>query len=154
MDMTMNNEVRGYGAAPTPTVDMTQAVTPSVTTVSDLEKYAKGTIVQLPEFGEGQPFVARMRRPSMLALVKSGKIPNSLLIPANELFQSGVGSYDADNKDSLKQVFEVIDVIIEASLIEPSYAQVKQIGIELTDEQRIAIFSYSQQGVKALESFR
>lgn len=166
MDMAMNNNMSGNSmnnmnmgyqqaqVSPMGTVDMTRATTPSVTTVQDLEAYASGTIVQLPEFGEGQPFIARMRRPSLLALVKQGKIPNSLLISANELFQSGVGSYDSDNQDSLKQIFDVIDIIIEASLIQPSYAQIKTAGIELTDEQRIAIFSYSQQGIRALESFR
>ena len=42
----------------------------------------------------------------------------------------------------------------KASLEEPSFDDIKEAGLELTDEQMMAIFSYSQEGVKALESFR
>lgn len=131
-----------------------QTTPQAVTTVADLEKYAQGTAVALPDFAEGQPFVARMRRPSMLALVKQGAIPNSLLVTANELFQEGVGAYDSENKEALAEIFNVVEIIAEASLIQPSYDDIKRVGLQLTDEQLLAIFSYSQQGVSALESFR
>lgn len=170
MDTIMNNGMvnnmqaaapMGVASQPVPTAPQTireaapiQTVAQSVTTVKDLEKYAQGTIVALPDFAEGQPFVARMRRPSMLALVKQGAIPNSLLVTANELFQDGVGMYDSENKDALSEIFNVVEIIAEASLIQPSYEDIKRAGLQLTDEQLLAIFSYSQQGVSALESFR
>ena len=98
--------------------------------------------------------MARLTRPSMLAMVKEGKIPNTLLTSANEIFQNGVGSYDSEDKDALKELFDVIEIICEASLLEPTLSDIKNAGITLTDEQMMFIFSYAQQGVKALESFR
>jgi hypothetical protein len=123
-----------------------------VTSIQDLQKYAQGTVVELPPFAEGQPFVARLRRPSMMALVKSGKIPNSLLSTANSLFLRG--GVDSQDEASMSQLFDLFDIICESCFMEPTYQQVKDSGIELTDDQYMFIFQFSQEGVKALESFR
>ncbi len=126
-----------------------------ITSFEELQSYAQGDIVELPPFSQDRPFVAKLTRPSMMELVKNGKIPNSLLKSANELFSSGiVGAFDENREDALSQLFEVIDVICEASFVEPTYQQIKDSGIKLTDEQLMFIFNYSQAGVKALESFR
>ena len=127
----------------------------NITSFEELKKYSEGEIVELPPFAEGQPFVARIKRPSMMGLVKNGKIPNKLLISANNLFSSGVGgAFDKENEESLKNMFDMFDVICEASFVEPNYTQIKESGIELTDEQYFFLFNYSQQGVNALEPFR
>lgn len=123
-----------------------------VTSLTSLEQYAKGQVVQLPSFAEGQPFVARLRRPSLLILIKSGKIPNTLLATANSLFAGD--DINTKNPSALADVVGVMDVICEASFLEPSWNQLKDAGIELTDEQYMAVFNYSQQGIKALEPFR
>lgn len=127
---------------------------PKLTSIADLREYSKGTIVTLPEFGEGQPFVARVRRPSMLVLAKQGKIPNSLLMTANELFSGGGGGIDPDNEKLLSEMYDVCMIICEACLIEPSLKDIQDAGMELSDDQIMAIFNYTQNGVKALESFR
>lgn len=122
------------------------------TSFEQLQEYAKGTLVELPEFSEGQKFFARLRRPSMLVLAKTGKIPNRLLNTANKLFmESGITPED---EAFMPEAFEVFDAILEASFVEPTYKQIKESGIELTDEQMMFVFSYTQQGVKALERFR
>lgn len=126
----------------------------AITSFSDLQSYAKGTIVRLPDFAEGQPFVARVKRPSMLVLAKSGKIPNTLLNAAGTLFAEGGSGLDADNPNMLKDMYEVCRVICEASLVEPTVSDIESAGMELTDEQIMAIFNYTQVGVKALENFR
>lgn len=126
----------------------------NVTSVSELKKYAKGSIVELPPFADGQPFVARMKRPSMLKLIKEGTIPNTLLVKANELFANTQQAFDPDNEDTMQEVFDIIDIIAEASFVEPTYSEIKESGIDLTDDQLMFIFNYSQRGVKALESFR
>ena len=126
-----------------------------ITSIEALRKYAQGDIVELPPFAEGMPFVARIQRPSLMNLVKQGKIPNSLLKNANELFSSGIdGAFDEDNEAALSQMFEIMDTICEASFLEPTYQQIKEAGVQLTDEQLMFIFNYSQAGVRALESFR
>jgi len=123
-----------------------------VTSISDLQKYAEGQIIELPAFAEGQPFFARLRRPSMMVLVKSGKIPNSLVKTANSLFFSS----RVDDKDErvMTDIFSVLDALCEASFVEPTYKEIQEAGVELTDDQMMFIFNYTQQGVKALDSFR
>lgn len=130
---------------------MEQKILP-ITPLESLQEYARGAVVQLPSFSEDQPFVARLRRPSMMALAKSGKIPNSLLNTANSLFM-GKGM-DSNNEGALKEVLSIVDILCDAAFVEPTYSQLKEAGVELTDEQYMAVFNYTQQGVKALEPFR
>ena len=125
-----------------------------ITSVTDLQRYAEGTVIRLPDFAEGQPFVARIRRPSLLVLAKSGKIPNSLLTTAGELFAKGGGGLDSDNVNMLSDMYNIMHIICEAALIKPTLAEIESAGIQLSDDQMMAIFNYAQTGVKALESFR
>lgn len=152
----MNNNMYGFGYG-----QQSTQVTPvncdklmHITTVSDLQSYAAGTIVRFPDFGDGQPFVARVRRPSMLVLAKQGKIPNTLLAAAGELFSKGGGGLDADNENMLSDMYSIMDVIANAALIQPSMREIREAGLELSDDQMMAIFNYTQTGVRALESFR
>lgn len=127
-----------------------------VTSIEELKKIAKGEVVELPPFAEGMPFVARLKRPSMLALAKRGKIPNSLLTSANKLFVGGVPQAVKNTEDDemMDELFGILDVICEEAFVEPTMKDLKDNGIELTDEQYMAVFTYTQQGVKSLENFR
>lgn len=127
--------------------------TEQVTSLEQLKQYANGNIVRLPDFAEGQPFVAKLKRPSILGMAKQGKIPNSLLVKTNELFVQS-GSLDTEENSMMQEIYDVIDLIASETFVEPTYDEIKSTGIELTDEQMMFIFNYSQQGVKALESFR
>lgn len=126
----------------------------NVTSITDLHRYASGTVVRFPDFAEGQPFVARVRRPSMLVLAKSGKIPNALLTTAGELFAKGGSSLDTDDKNMLSNFYDTCRIICEAALIQPTLADIEGAGMYLSDDQLMAIFNYTQTGVKALDSFR
>ena len=90
----------------------------------------------------------------MLVLAKQGKIPNSLLTQAGELFTKGGAGIDADNENMLSDMYDICHVICEAALIQPTLAEIESVGIELSDDQMQAVFNYTQTGVKALESFR
>lgn len=125
-----------------------------VTSIDQLKVMAGGEIVKLPPFIQGQDFYAKLRRPSMLKLVQSGKIPNSLLRTANMLFSGGVDKELDRDDEFMKDMFDLIDVLAESVFIEPSWAELKQAGIELTDEQYMFIFNYTQEGIKAVEPFR
>lgn len=125
-----------------------------ITSVTDLQSYAAGVIVRFPDFSEGQPFVARVRRPSMLVLAKSGKIPNTLLTAAGELFSKGGAGLDADNERMLGDMYDIMRIICEAALVQPTLKEIESAGVSLSDDQMMAIFNYTQAGVKALTSFR
>lgn len=124
----------------------------NVTNITDLQSYAQGTVVRFPDFAEGQPFVARVRRPSMLVLAKQGKIPNTLLNAAGELFSKG--GVNSTSENMLGDMYDICEIICEASLVQPTFQQIKEAGMALSDDQVMAIFNYTQVGVKALESFR
>lgn len=125
-----------------------------VTTMDEMREYAKGTVVELPPFAEGQPFVARVRRPSILALAKAGKIPNQLLTKAGKLFNSGAAGLDADDENMLTDVYDIAMTIVKAALVSPTVEEIADAGLELSDNQIMAIFSYTQTGIEALKSFR
>lgn len=127
-----------------------------VTSIAQLKSYANGELVELPPFAQGQPFVARLKRPSLFKLVKCGKIPNSLVVQANKLFTGGTASVrsQAVNEDMMDGLFAILDVVCEDSLVEPTYKQVRDAGLDLTDQQKMFVFNYSQNGVEALSSFR
>lgn len=125
----------------------------NITSMSDLQSYAAGIVVRFPDFAEGQPFVARVRRPSLLVLAKQGKIPNTLLTAAGDLFNNGGTGSKADD-DTLGDMYDICKIVCEACLIQPTMQEIESAGIEITDEQLMAIFNYSQVGVKALTNFR
>ena len=125
----------------------------TVTTIYDLQEYSRGQIVKLPDFAEGQPFVARMRRPSLLVMAKKGKIPNKLLATATDLFNGG-DSHNANTDSILSDTYDVCEAIAEAALVEPTMEEIKNAGLELSDNQLIAIFNYAQRGIEALNNFR
>lgn len=144
----------GYGHQSNQVVPVNCNQEMHITTFSDLQSYAQGTVVRFPDFGNGQPFVARVRRPSMLVLAKQGKIPNSLLAAAGKLFSEGGSGLDSDDEHMLSDMYNIMEIIATAALIQPSMEEIKGAGIELSDDQLMAIFSYSQTGIKALEPFR
>lgn len=125
-----------------------------VTTIEELKSYQHGQLVVLPSFAEGQPFIARLRRPSLMVLIKSGKIPNQLIAMATKMFANGGGAIDSDDADSIVELLDVVDVLAEAAFVQPTYKQLQEAGIQLTDDQYMALFSYTQNGVEGLKSFR
>lgn len=145
---------RQEGHEVVPVVPVSHEEASNITSFTDLQGYAKGTVVRFPDFAAGQPFVARVRRPSLLVLAKQGKIPNALLTTAGELFTKGSGGMDADNVGMLGDMYEVCEIIAQAALISPTYEEITKAGVQLSDDQLMAIFSYTQTGVKALDSFR
>ncbi len=138
--------VNNITAFPTP-IDESE-----ITSISDIKKFAQGSVIKLPSFDGDHPFIAKVKRPSLLVMVKSGKIPNSLINQATQLFQKGAGSLGKDN--TISDMYDIMETICEAALVKPTYKEIKDAGLSLTDEQMMAIFSYTQQGVKALEQFR
>lgn len=146
------NPAQQYGGHQVRPVNCSDAM--KITTITDLQNYASGTVVRFPDFAEGQPFVARVRRPSMLVLAKQGKIPNTLLTAAGELFTKGGGGIDADNVEMLGQVYDICKIICSAALVEPTMDDIESAGMELSDDQLMAVFNYTQNGIKALEPFR
>lgn len=126
-----------------------------VTSFEQLQTYAMGQVVELPSFAEGMPFVARITRPSMIQMIRDGKFSNNLLVSANELFVNSEAVANAvTDKEKMNEFYDVLFSIVKESLLQPTYDEVKNAGLNLTDQQVMFIFNYVQHGVDSLASFR
>lgn len=121
-----------------------------VTNMEELKKMAECDVIKLPRFKAEIPFNVKVKRVSLLNLVRTGTIPNKLLSAAEELFYGKQSSKGVD----LKQLTDVMFIMAENALVEPSVKDLKSVGLELTDEQIVSLFNYTQEGLKDLESFR
>jgi len=114
--------------------------------ITKIEDIVKGGVVELPPFYDGQPFVARLIRPSLISLCSKGILPNELLKEAQDIW---------DGKDMqpgrIKEYGEVLNKIAEMALVEPKYEDIKDY---LTDQQLITIYNYTQMGVMSFVPFR
>lgn len=122
----------------------------AVTSLDKLKQLSKGQEVELQGWDE-EPFICKLKRPSLLGLVEQGEIPNPLLNAAYILFNGAKTPKDTIN---LKEQKELYTIVAKAAMVEPSYSQLEEIGLELTDMQLLEIFRFSQLGVQSLISFR
>jgi hypothetical protein len=114
--------------------------------VTKIEDITNGEVVELPPFGNGTPFVARLKTPSILTLCASGAIPNELLQEATDIYEG------KDMQEGhIEQYGKVLNAVAKAVLVEPKYEEVKDY---LSGVQLITIYNYSQSGVSALRPFR
>ena len=122
----------------------------AVTSIEKLKKLSQGQEVELQGWDE-EPFVCVLKRPSLLGLVENGDIPNPLLHAAYILFN---GSNNPKDQVNLKEANDLYRIIAKAAMVNPTYEQLEEIGLELTDMQLLEIFSFTQIGVQGLISFR
>ena len=107
--------------------------------------------VALPDWlGDGD-FMCELKRPSLLAMAACGAIPNPLLPVARKLFFDG--GFNPD-KGNLAEDGEILLAVAKAAMIEPSFDELAARGIDLTDEQLVAIWKFVQGGAKMLDRFR
>lgn len=109
--------------------------------------------VALTGFVPREPFYVKLKRPSLMRLAKDGEIPNQLLGAAAKLFNDGVSQMTEDG-ERFKELSEAVICLAKASLVEPSYDDLEAAGIELTDDQLLDIYLYTQKGVQMLQGFR
>ena len=135
-------------------LDKTKLSENEVTLLEALRTYSPFTIVRLPDFADGQPLVVKLKRVSMLALAKAGKIPNGLLTQATDLFSGSRNNKTNENKNALGDMYDICRIMAQSCLVSPTLEEIESVGLELTDEQLIALFNVTQKGVKSLEPFR
>ena len=128
-----------------------------ITSIEQLQAIRQTEIVELPSFEDGTTFVVEIKKPNMMQLMTSGKIPNTLLSVATEMFNGKTGQRmgkASEDIKTLKELAGMMEVLAEASLVKPAYKDIKKANVQLTENQLMAILMYSQGGVKALENFR
>jgi hypothetical protein len=120
-----------------------------ITSLEQLQSIKQTEIIELPAFEDGTKLNVEVKKPNMMQLIAAGKIPNTLLNSAMEMFNGKAGEKmqkAADNAGDLKDLVGMMNVIAEASLVNPTYKQIKELGIDLTDNQLMGLLMYSQGG--------
>lgn len=120
-----------------------------VTSIEEIKARTAEAVVELPGFGDGEPFVARLRRIGLLEMAQAGSIPNELLGAVSELYTKGTGGITG-----IKDNARVLDYYASRALVEPSYQELAEAGVALTDRQLLAIYYYGIGGVEGLKPFR
>lgn len=121
-----------------------------VTSLDNLKKLSQGIEVELPGW-DNEPFVCILKRPSLLGLVEKGEIPNPLLNAAYILFNGAKTPKDIIN---LKEQKELLTIVAKSAMVDPTYQDLENINLELTDMQLLEIWKFTQLGVSSLMSFR
>lgn len=114
-----------------------------------LTELAQGKEIELPGFAAEETISVRLRRPSLMLLAAEGKIPNTLLASVEDLFEKG-----DKNTVSFKERAEIFRIVAMASLVSPSWEELQNAGVNLTDLQLLYIYNFSQTGVDTLRRFR
>lgn len=129
-----------------------------ITTLDRLKTVRQTEVIDLGPFEDGTPFIVEARKPNMMQLMVSGKIPNTLLTSAMTMFNGKTNEITnkVSNNDvsSLKELVALIRVLSENCLVNPKLKDLDDLGIELTQDQMMGILMYTQGGIIALEKFR
>jgi hypothetical protein len=125
----------------------------NATSFEELKEMARGEVIPLTGFIANKPFNVRVKRVSILGLVQNGTIPNTLLGAANELFY-GKNSNKSSGKDAdMKELAKIMTLMAESALLEPTADQLKELSLELTDQQVVELFNYTQKGLEGIAKF-
>lgn len=124
---------------------MTEAKKP--TSLEAIKKIKREDLEELPAFLDGTPFVAKLRRPSLIHMVDLEQIPNELSVAVDEL----MGGQAAQYRTSIKERSAVLCAVAKAALVQPTYEEVEDV---IDSFQLTAIWNYVISGVNALVPFR
>ena len=107
-------------------------------------------IIEIDGFEPGEKIAVRIKPASLLNLMMGGKLPNNLLGTVNDLFeQTNKGQsmqiFEQDD-NRIKDIMEIIDLVCEQSLVEPTYEEIKEV---ITDTKKMQIKAEAQGNVNA-----
>ena len=127
-----------------------------VTSLEDLKKVNSTDIVELGEFDNGLMLTVEMKKLNVFNLVKSNKLPNSLLSTGTELVGNPAAIFtklvDEDPK-VVKDALNMTEIIMEQTFVNPKYKDIVKV-VELTSDQINCAITYALGGMKSVESFR
>lgn len=111
-------------------------------------------VIKIPGFEPGEHFEIRVRRLSVVGLISSGKIPNSLMKVVKDAFagiQSNTGKgNDVEIMDKAGEIGKLLDIVCTEAMLEPRFADVKD---AMNDAQKLAVFQFTQGGVEEVKPF-
>lgn len=113
------------------------------------------SIIPIPGFDKGETFDIKVKKLSIVGLMSSGKIPNSLMQVVKNAFE-GIKSTtetetaDASIMDKAGEIGKLMDIVCAEAMVEPRFEEIKDV---MNDAQKLAVFQYIQGGVDAVGNF-
>lgn len=133
------------------------------TSLEELKKIKLTEEKQLPPFIDGTPFVAELKKISLVDVICNSHVPNPIIktvmkvLGDNKSQNSELQDQAIDQimNDSPAETMKFMFTVVEKSLVSPTYDEIKQCGVSLTDAQIFAIFSYAMSSTEteALSKF-
>ena len=128
-----------------------------ITDIAQL-KAESSWVIDVPSYDGTSTYKFRVKSPSIIACMAEGRIPNALIPIVEKTINAGKPEKKAKATEpdipDYKTTSEYMLFLCEQALVEPTYAELKENGIELTTEQITAIVDGSQKAVSDLSSFR
>ncbi len=122
----------------------------TVTPIARMPAAFATELVELPGWEPEQTVHFRLRRSNLRALVTAGKIPNPMLSAAQRLYEGQSSKANA----SFGEIVKVMTLVVDNAMVEPTYKELTEAGVELTEEQFGLIWGYANRGAQALAAFR
>lgn len=115
------------------------------------EAPTEAEILELPGWRKDSTIKVKARRPSFYALLAENAVLNPLIPEMNKLF---VGHDRGDVTKDAKEYAAALVAIARLTLAEPTYDELIEAGVTLTDDQLTDISLYATEGMDFLLSFR
>lgn len=113
------------------------------------------SIISIPGFDEGETFEIKVKKLSIVGLMSSGKIPNSLMKVVKDAFagiQSSRGTEDETSAvmDKANEIGKLLDIVCTEAMLDPKFNDIKDV---MNDAQKLAVFQFTQGGVEEARRF-
>ena len=115
------------------------------------------SIIKIPGFEQNEVFEIKVRKLSIVGLMSSGKIPNSLMKVVKDAFAGIKSSTQNGGEDNTEAIMDkagdigkLMDIVCREAMLEPTFEEVEDV---MNDAQKIAVFQFTQGGVEAVQPF-
>lgn len=113
------------------------------------------SIIQIPGFDAGETFDIKVKKLSIVGLISSGKIPNSLMQVVKNAFEgikstTNTEENDASIMDKAGEIGKLLDIVCAEAMLEPAFDDIKD---AMNDAQKLAVFQFIQGGVEDVKPF-
>lgn len=122
-----------------------------ITKVEEIKARYGAQEYTLPGWEPRAPFVCRLRRPQLTAMSEiAGFIPNPLLGVVDEMFMPTGKKVPNPTPE---QRTKIMRLFAKYALVEPTLDELDAAGVQLTDEQYMAIWLLAIGGIESLTRF-
>lgn len=113
------------------------------------------SVIPIPGFDEGETFEIKVKKLSIVGLMSSGKIPNSLMKVVKDAFSGIKSSQSSEDEtsavmDKAGEIGKLLDIVCAEAMLEPKFNDIKDV---MNDAQKLAVFQFTQGGVEEAKRF-